>query len=87
MKNFKRFKKLADIAFVFGTSMYFTGACFQPDTASGIRIQNIFFAVGIAAVIIDIICKAISKFFKKRYMEELKAALNSSIYLKSCLQK
>lgn len=81
MKNFKRFKKLADIAFVFGTSMYFTGACFQPDTASGIRIQNIFFAVGITAVIIDIICKAISKFFKKRYMEELKAAL------KSCLQK
>ena len=56
MKNFKKFKKIADIAFVFGTSMYFTGACFQPDTASGIRIQNIFFAVGIAAVITDIIC-------------------------------
>lgn len=81
MKNFKKFKKIADIAFFLGTSMYFTGACFKPDTASGIRIQNIFFAVGIAAVIIDIICKAISKFFKKRYMEELKAAL------KSCLQK
>ena len=78
MKNFKKFKKIADIAFFLGTSMYFTGACFQPDTASGIRIQNIFFAVGIAAVII---CKAISKFFKKRYIEELKAAL------KSCLQK
>ena len=42
MKNFKKFKKIADIAFFLGTSMYFTGACFQPDTASGIRIQNIF---------------------------------------------
>ena len=81
MRKFKKFKRIADNAFVFGASMYFTGACFQPDTVSGIRIQNIFFVVAVVAVISNIICKTLSEFFKKRYMEELKAAL------KSCLQK
>lgn len=81
MRKFKKFKKISDIAFVLGVSLYFVGACFRPDTASGIRIQNIFFIIATVAAITDIVCKTLSKRFKKRYMRELKAAL------RSCLKK
>ena len=82
MRKFKKFKTLADAAFILGVFLYFTGACFQPDTASGIRMQNAFFLIAAAVVIAGVVCRTLSKFFKRRYMKELKAALQSVLKIK-----
>lgn len=79
MRNFKKFKTLADTAFILGVSLYFVGACFQPDTASGIKMQDAFFLIAAAAVVAGVVCRTLSKFFKRRYMKELKAALQSCL--------
>ena len=77
MKKFKKFKKLSDNALIVCVIIASVGACIQPDALTGRILQDLFFLAAAIVVAAMGIFKILAKNNKKRYLKELKNALES----------